>query len=519
MTIKKVLFANLLLIVLGFATAARAQFSSSLQGITTDATGAVIPGVTVVVTNTDTQVSATATTGAQGEYRFLSLAPGPYDVAASAKGFATHKVSVTLATNQTMNLPFTMGVSNQTVTVEVTDRPPVLDTAENRTQLTLTTEALTDLPLPGHDLLGLTTLAPGVTGLGLLGSGGNGQSNDNYAAETQLTASANGRSSVGNMFVLDGLDITSNITPGVLNLVPNPDTISETTVQVNMFNVEYGRSSSIVQVMTSKSGVSQYHFLASQYYTANWLTARTEFQPVGAFPPFHSVNISAAASGPVPKIHQMYFFTGWEPLLSSTQSPGAVTYEDPAFTAWAATAWPNSIGVGLLKQYPSTNATTTSVAKKGSDLFPLTSSTPCGTPSAANIPCALPVVDNGVFNATNTRNALQYNVRIDKYFSKDRLYGNYYRTGLDLGGPSVRVGHDQPQHYIVRSLQGNETHTFSANMLNNAAFGVLRMEGLINPTGPFHVPIITVTNAWGTQLGVSKADENYIQYHYVWRDA
>ncbi len=65
------------------------------------------------------------------------------------------------------------------------------------------------------------------------------------------------------MFVLDGLDITSNITPGVLNLVPNPDTVQETTVQVNTFNVDYGRSSSIVQVMTSKSGTNQYHFIAS----------------------------------------------------------------------------------------------------------------------------------------------------------------------------------------------------------------------------------------------------------------
>ncbi len=518
MTTRRALFASLLLMVLGFTTGAHAQFSSNVQGVASDKTGAVIPGAKVVLTNTDTGVAQTTTSGPRGEYRFVSLAPGPYTITASATGFATHKVVVTLTTDQTMDVPFSLEVSTQAQTVEVTDRPPVLDTAESRTQLTIGTEALTDLPLPGHDLLGLTSLAPGVTGLGVQGTGGNGQTNDNYAAETQLTVSANGRSSVGNMFVLDGLDITSNITPGVLNLVPNPDTVQETTIQVNTFNVDYGRSSSIVQVMTSKSGTNKYHFLASEYYTANWLTARTEFQPVGAFPPFHSNNISATASGPIPKVHQMYFFTGWEPLLALTQSPSSVTYEDPAFTTWASQNYPNSIGVGLLKQYPATNATTTSVAKYGSDLFPTTSSTPCGTASAANIPCALPIVDNGVFNATNTRNALQYNVRIDKYFSKDRLYGNYYRTGLDLGGPSVRINMAQPQHYIVRSLQGNETHTFSPNMLNDAAFGVLRMEGLLNPTGPFHVPIITVTNGWGTQMGISKADENYIQYHYVWRD-
>ena len=211
----------------------------------------------------------------------------------------------------------------------------------------------------------------------------------------------------------------------------------------------------------------------------------------------------------------MYFFTGWEPLLSLTQSNSTQTYEDPAFTAWAQQNWPASIGVKLLAQYPAVNVSTTSVAKRGSDLYPST----CGTAAAAKIPCSLPIVDNGVFNATNFRNALQYNIRVDKYFKKDRVYGNYYRTGLDIGGPSIRVDHGTPQHYIVRSIQGNEAHTFSPNTLNEAAFGLLRMEGLLNATGPFTVPIITLNSGWGTQLGVSKAHEDYVQHHYVWHDA
>ena len=301
-------FESLLMIVLGvvtggFATAAYAQFSSNVQGVVSDASGAVVPGVTMLLTNTDTKVAQTTTTGPQGEFRFISVAPGPYEITAAAKGFAKHKVSLRLMTEQTMNVPMTLGISSQSQTVEVTDKPPVLDTADSRTQLTIGKEALDALPLPGRNLLGLTSLAPGVTGLGVQGSGGNGQSNDNYAAETQVTVSANGRSSVGNMFVVDGLDITSNITPGVLNLVPNPDTIQEATVQVNMFNVDYGRSSSIVQVMTTRSGTDQYHFVASEYYTANWLSARTEFQPAGTtrFPPFHSNNISTTLGGPVPR--------------------------------------------------------------------------------------------------------------------------------------------------------------------------------------------------------------------------
>jgi hypothetical protein len=350
----------------GFATEANAQFSSSLEGVVTDPTGAVVPEATVTLTNTDTGVSQVATTGSRGEYRFLSVAPGPYEVTASGKGFASHKVAIRLQTEQTLNVPFALSLSSQSQTVEVTDQAPVLDTAETRNQMTISTEELDSLPLPGRDQLGLVTLAPGVTGLGVIGPGGNGQSTDNYAAETQVTASANGRSSTGNMFVVDGLDITSNITPGVLNLVPNPDTIQEATVQVNTFNVEYGRSSSIVEVMTTRSGSSKYHFLASEYYSANWLTARTEFQPRETFTmlPFHSSNISASAGGPVPWLKQTYFFTGWEPLLSLTQANSQITVEDPAFTTWAQQNWPNSIGVKLLAQYPSVNVSRTGVSRR-----------------------------------------------------------------------------------------------------------------------------------------------------------
>src|SRR5581483_11884402 len=467
-----------------------AQFSGSVEGLVQDPSGASIPKATVTLTNSATNVTQATHASDSGVYRFVSLAPGNYVVAASATGFATAKTASTLTTGQLMNVPLSLPVASSTQTVEVTTQAPVLDTAETRTQLTIDEETLDSLPLPGRDQLGLVTLAPGVTGLGIEGSGGNGQSNDNYASETQVSASANGRSSVGNMFVVDGLDITSDITPGVLNLVPNPDTVQENTVQVNTFNAEYGRSSSLVDVMTTRSGTDKYHFMASDYYTANWLNARTEFQPreTTKILPFHSDNISATLGGPVPFIKQMFFFTGWEPLLSLTQATSQVTYEDPAFTAWAKTNYPNSIGVKLLAQYPATNAFTTSVASTGAKLFPTT----CGTSAAANIPCSLPVVDNGVLNATNYRNALQYNVRIDKYFSKDRVYGNYYSTALDIGGPSVRVDMQSPQHYDVHSVQGNETHTFGTHLLNEAAYGYLRMEGFLDPTGPFHVPIITV---------------------------
>lgn len=498
------------------APAAFAQFSSNLQGTVTDTTGAAVRGAKVTLTNTSTGVAQHTTTEDAGVFRFVSVAPGSYEVVTEAGGFAIHRVNVILQTDQTQSVTVTLNVASQSTTVSVTDQPPVLDTAESRTQLTIDSKSLDSLPLPGHDMLALTSLAPGVTGLGVIGSGGNGQSTDNYAAETQVSASANGRSSVGNMYVVDGLDITSDITPGVLNLVPNPDTIQEATVQVNTYNVDYGRNSSLVEVMTTRSGTSKYHFLASDYFTNNMMQAGTEFSHT--IPKYHSNNMSATLGGPVPFLHQTYFFTGWEPLLSLTQSTNSsAVFEDPQFTQWAQQNFPNSLGTQLLAKYPASNVSGVKVTSTAASIYKPGTSTACGTAATANIPCTLPVFDTGVFNATNYRNALQYNVRLDKYWNKDRVYGNYYRTGLDTGGPSIRVGMVAPQHYIVRSVQANETHTFSANTINEAAFGFLRMEGLLHETGPFHVPIVAVTG-WNTNIGVSQAHEDYVQHHYVWRD-
>jgi hypothetical protein len=493
------------------------QFSASLQGTVEDTTGAVVPQTVLVLTSSATKISQTTISGENGNFRFVSLAPGMYQIVASAKGFASHRMEFSLSTGQTLSILVPLSISGQKITVEVTDQAPVVDVAESSSQLTISTEAFNSLPLAGRDLLGLTSLAAGVTGLGITASGGNGQSNDNYAAETQVSASANGRSSVGNSYVIDGLDVTSNITPGVLNLVPNADTVQEAAVQTNAFTAEYGRSSSIVEIMTTRSGGDKFHFMASDYYTADWLTSRTEFQPkeTATIVPFHSNTMSTFLGGPVPFLKKTYFFTGWEPLLALTQSNSSTTYESPEFRAWAKTTWPDAIGTQLLNQYPATNASTTSVAKYGKDLYKST----CGTAAAAYIPCDLPIIDNGTFNATNSRNALQYNFRLDKYFSKDRIYANYYRTGLDTGGPSIRLEHGAPEHYIVRSIQGNETHTFNQNTINEASFGFLRMEGLIHEKGPFHVPIITVSSGWSTQLGVSKAHEDYVQHHTVWHEA
>ncbi len=420
MSHKNLFGRNGLIFLLLSASGAYAQFSGSIEGIVQDPSGGRIPRATVTLLSTTTSVTKSTISDADGNYRFVSLAPGEYQISVNAPGFSEVKVEVSLRTSQTLALPLSLPVASAQQVVEVTGEAPVLNAAESRNQQTLETQELHSLPLAGRNMLNLVTLAPGVTGLGTVAFGSPGSAVDNYSTELQVDASANGRNLNGNMYIVDGLDVTSDYRQGVLNLVPNPDVIQEASIQTNTFSVEYGRASSIQMVMTTRSGAEKFHGSVSDYFTSQQLWAGTEF--VHKYQPFHSNNMSATIGGPIIPRRGSFFFFGIEPLWSSTSAAGSVTYEDPQFTAWARQNFPNTVGTKLLTGYPPLNAATTGVSQTAAQALPGT----CGAGLAP--PCNLAVFDTGIFSATNYRNGLQYNLRIDKYFKNDRVYGNFFRT-------------------------------------------------------------------------------------------
>src|SRR5437588_9214650 len=211
--------------------AAYAQFTGSIQGIVTDPTGAGVPKATVNLVNTATQVSAAATTDASGNYRFVSLAPRSYKLPAEASGFAKSTATANLLTEQNLSVPLALKVGGATEAVTVTAETPVVDTAESRNELTLENNAVAQLPVSGRNLVTLTTLAPGDSRRGPMGGGQPGKAGtpgsgvDNYSTDKQEDASANGQGQMSNMYVIDGLDITSGIRQGVRNLTPNHESI------------------------------------------------------------------------------------------------------------------------------------------------------------------------------------------------------------------------------------------------------------------------------------------------------
>lgn len=306
------------------AGTAFAQFTGSVQGVVQDSSGAAVAKATVQIVNANTQVTQTTTSDASGNFQFVSLAPGSYQITVEASGFAKAQANVTLLTAQILSVPITLKVGSASEAVTVTSEAPVVDTADSRTQMTLQNQAVAELPIVGRNLVTLVTMAPGVSGLGTSASGSPASGVDNYSTEEQVDASANGQGQNNNQYVVDGLDVTSGIRQGVLNLTPQPEAIQETSIQVNTFTSDYSRAAGLQTVFTTRSGTDQYHGSASDWFNYEKMFANQHFVSSNAAPylPFHSNNMDFSVGGPVIPHHHTFFYFAVEPLRSAASTGG-----------------------------------------------------------------------------------------------------------------------------------------------------------------------------------------------------
>ena len=502
-----------------------AQFTGSIQGNVQDSSNAAVSGAKIALTNPATGVTSSTTSDSSGNYRFVSLAPGAYKLTVEATGFTKSQIDISLLTEQNLSVPITLKVGSISEQVTVTSEAPVVDTADSRTHLTLESRSVAQLPVAGRNLVTLVTLAPGVSGLGTSGSGSPGSGVDNYSTETQVDANANGQGQNNNMYVVDGLDVTSGIRQGVLNLTPNPDAIQETSIQVNTFSSEYSRAGGLQTIFTTLSGTDRYHGSAADYFTYQRMFARQHFS--GDYQPFHSNNMSFAVGGPIIPHHQAFFYFAVEPLRSSVGASGTRTFVAPEFIDWAQQNHPDSVGTQVMTNYQPVNLGGIGVAPNGTaeGVFgkDANGNLICGTAAVENIPCDLPMINSGNFGGVQVRNGTQYFVRLDKAFSKDRIYGSLFRTLLTTGVASPMVQFSALNHTWQYALQGVWTHTFSSRTLNDATFGVSRVEGVLGSGAKdYTVPSISVNGVNtvdGNQaFGVGFAQGDFIQHNYHWRD-
>lgn len=490
------------------------QFSASVQGIVQDSSGAGIANASIQIVNVATQASQTVTSDDGGNFSITSLAPGSYTVTAEAKGFAKSKVEIKLLTEQHLNVPITVKVGSVTESVTVTSQAPIVDTADSRIQMTLESQAVAQLPVIGRNLVTLVNLSPGVSGLGTGNTVGTPASGiDNFSTEEANDVSANGQGSDNNQYVVDGLDVTSGIRQGVLNLTPTPDSIQETTFQVNTFSVEHSRGAGVVTEFTTRSGTDQFHGSAADYFTYQKMFAGQHFG--GAYLPFHQNDMSFAIGGPVIPHKGSFFYFAVEPKRASAAAGSQITFPDPQFLSFiqATPALAGTVGTHILTTYLPQGLSGVAVNQTAQQILGAT----CNTAATDNIPCALPMTDIGNFSATTVRNGTQYFARIDQDFKKDRVYVSLYRTLLTSGAaaPTPAFSSLNPTWQVAG--QASWVHTFSPNTLNEFSAGQSRVEGEL-ATGEKDYTVPNIQAGVSEQLGAGFAQGDFIQHNYHWRD-
>ena len=514
----------LLSILVFTASAAFAQFTASIQGDVKDPSGAGVSKAKIELVNTATGVTTFATSDDAGNYRFVSLAPGNYKVTAEASGFSRSEATVTLLTEQNLNVPLTLKVGSVSESVIVSTEAPIVDTADSRVQMTLENQGVAQLPIIGRNLVTLVTMAPGVSGLGTSTSGSPASGVDNYSTEEQVDASANGQGQNNNQYVIDGLDVTSGIRQGVLNLTPQPESIQETSVQVNTFSVEHSRAAGLQTIFTTRSGTDSFHGSASDWFNYQGMFANQHFvsSSQSSYKPFHSNNMDFAIGGPIIPHHNSFFYFAVEPLRSSASAGGSVTFADPQFIAFAQANYPGTVGTHVLTTYVPSGVGGVNVQQTAQQVFG-SDAGGCGTTAGQNgVPCSLPMIDQGSFGATQIRNGTQYFARIDQGFKNDRIYVSLFRTLLLTGAASPMPQFSALNNTWQVAGQASWTHTFSPTTLNEFTAGLSRVEGVLGSGAKdYTVPSISVNgiNAdAGMAYGVGFAQGDFIQHNYHWRD-
>ena len=201
------------------AAVAAQQQLASLQGIITDQTGALVPGVTVTATSLDTGITRTAITNESGVYRLPSLDPGRYRVSAELTGFnRVIRDNVTLEVGATVGLPFVLQAGTLTENVEVRGAAAVVQTERADISSVVERKRIEDLPLVSRNPLALTALQPGVTGIPTR--------NDFLQPEQGLGINASGMRGGANSAYVDGMSINANPHAGTVLIVPNVETRS-----------------------------------------------------------------------------------------------------------------------------------------------------------------------------------------------------------------------------------------------------------------------------------------------------
>ncbi len=469
-----------------------------IVGVVRDASGAVVPGTKLTVTNVATNIAFEFVTDETGNYVVPSLSPGHYRVDSVKEGFKKTEVAdVQVDVNQTVRLDLTLSVGQSSEMVSVLAEAPLIQADQATLGQVVNNKAVSELPLNGRDFTTLLRLNTGVTevqgGITTAGTIRRHGLNDAFR-----NVSVNGARPASVSYLIDGVSINEPLfqTPSI---IPPIDVIQEFKLQNGLYSAEFGMGAAQVSIAL-KSGTNALHGSLWEFIRNDAL--QPSHPRFHTNPPLKQNQFGAAVGGPIwlPKIYsgkdRTFFYFSYQGGRRRTGSigQGQVPTEQERngnFSDWPVqlynplTSVANPGGTPPITRTPFANnqIPPSLLAQQSKNLlayFPL-----------PNNPCALPC-NNFIRSISTPTDTDGYSGRIDHNFTaSDRVFGQIlqYDEHAPLPGLIPLSGNDVRTHTWFVGL--NWTHIFSPRTLNEARAGFNRyyfLQGYETAFGP--------TNYW-----------------------
>jgi hypothetical protein len=343
-------------------TMVHAQYRTSIQGVVTDSTGAVVPDATLTLTDPATGEKQVRQSNGDGVFNFNALANTRFNLEVGKQGFKTKVLdNVELIREQpnALNVELEIGTASQTVNVNASEAPAI-DTETASLNGVVSGNEIQHLPSFGRDVLKLTQLAPGMFADGSQFSGGQGQlpgtqsgpapsggSVGIFATENLAQGYSAGNQAQNTGISIDGISTTSAVWGGSTVITPSEDSLEDVKIVTNSYDAEDGRFSGAQIQITSKSGSNQYH--GSLFFTTHQPNLNAFQRPYGGPAPERDNNkfnqFGGSVGGPIWK-NKIFAFFAYETVREpNSNNLSSGWFDTPAFDALAA---PGSIAASYL---------------------------------------------------------------------------------------------------------------------------------------------------------------------------
>jgi hypothetical protein len=320
----KRIFVALLLGVIGLGMTCAdvwAQATAQINGTVHDQSGAVLPGVEVTATQTETGIARMAVSNETGSFVLPNLPLGPYKVEAALTGFRTFvQTGIVLQVNSSPTINATLEVGQVTEQVEVQANSAQVETRSTAVGEVIETQRILDLPLPARNVTNLITLAAGSS-QGGVGSVPGGFTRGTSAAANYV--SVGGGLYFGVMYALDGA-MHNDAYDNSQIPYPFPDALQEFKVDSSGVGAAGGSRGSGGQISAvTKSGTNDFHGSAFEFVRNYAFNARNPFAPVRD--DLKRNQFGGTLGGPVLK-NKLFFFGGYQGTRTRTAGGGNFSF-------------------------------------------------------------------------------------------------------------------------------------------------------------------------------------------------